>query len=48
MEEELAPEKVSTVNYEYLYNDILKNYNKLITENYELKTELLFIKKLGN
>lgn len=45
MEEEHASEEVSTVNYEHLYNDFLKNYYKLIAENYELKTELLSIKK---
>lgn len=46
MEKEHASEEVSIVNYKHLYNDFLKNYHKLITENYELKTELLSIKKL--
>lgn len=45
MEEKHASEEVGTVNYEHLYNDLLKDYNKLKAENDELKTELLSIKK---
>lgn len=41
MEEDHASEEVVTVNYEYLYKDLLKDYNKLIIQNNELKTVII-------